>query len=310
MTTPPRGVDVTIRARLEAGGSVKGIARELGVTEWRVRCAKRSATTRLAISRKPSEVRLHTVRVGKEKVQRALVLSDIHIPYHDHGALAIALHYARDYKPDIIVLNGDVLDFHEVSSHPQDKHEVITFEDELAEGRQFLRVLRHDHPRAEIHYCIGNHEDRLQRYLHGRAPELSSMPELALDRVLDLETVRIAFCDARSKVQLGPLEVFHGSIIRKDSGNSARAHMQRRGGSILMGHTHRMATVARTDRHGVSWAVENGHLSDPDPSWCSDPDWQQGFTQVEFTATDVSIRQHHIRAGRMVVDGAVYVAAG
>ena len=306
---PTTELDDVIRARVTAGQSQKSVARELGVTEWRVRTVMRSEVTRQVVRRKPKEVRLHTVhRQRLADVQRALVFSDIHIPYHDQAALAVAMAYARDCRPDVIVLNGDILDAHEVSSHPRDKHSIITFEDELSECRQFLRSLRSQHRAAVIYYTMGNHENRVERYLVNHAPDLSSLPGLSIDELLDMQACRIQFVDARGKVSLGPVEVFHGTIIRKDAGNSARGHLLRRGGSVLMGHTHRMGVIARTDRHGVHWGVENGHLSHPDPAWTVDPDWQQGFTELAWSGGTLAIRQHHIEGGRLLVDGVVYRA--
>jgi hypothetical protein len=304
----PAELDELIRARVSTGQSQKSVARELGITEWRVRCVMRGEVTRLIIRRETKEVRLHAVTASRPSSHRCMVLSDIHIPYHDKGALAIALQFAREWKPTHIVLNGDILDAHEISSHPKDKHNPITFQDEVNEVRQFLRVLRQQHKRAVIAYTMGNHENRIERYLTQQAPELSSVTSLALDELLDLQSLGIQFVDSRCKVQIGPFEVFHGSIIRKDAGNSVRGHMQRRGGSVVMGHTHRMGIVARTDRNGIHWGVENGHLSDPDPSWTHDPDWQQGFSCIEESGGLVSIRQHHICGGQLLVDGTLYTA--
>lgn len=301
-------LDELIRANVASGQSQKSVARDLGVTEWRVRCVMRSEVTRLIVRRESKEVRLRPVTKAPVDSLRCLILSDIHIPYHDHAALALAMAYARDYRPTHIVLNGDVMDAHEVSSHPKDRHGVVTFQDEVNETRQFLRVLRHQHRKANIYYTMGNHENRLERYLTQHAPELSSITGLALDALLELQAHRIVFIDARSKVQLGPFEIFHGSIIRKDAGSSVRSHMQRRGGSVAMGHTHRMAVVSRSDRNGVHWGVENGHLSAPDPAWAFDPDWQQGFSQLDVHAGVVSIRQHHIDDGHLLVDGKLYTA--
>ena len=297
-----------IRARVACGQSQKSVARELGVTEWRVRCVMRAEVTRLIVRRETKAVRLCLVTSSKVDAVRCLVLSDIHIPYHDQAALALALAYARDYRPTHIVLNGDILDAQEISSHPKDKHNPITFQDELNEARQFLRVLRHDHKAAKIVYTMGNHEHRLERYLTAHAPELASVDALALDELLELQAHGIEFVDQRCKVQIGPFEVFHGSIIRKDAGNSVRGHMTRRGGSVVMGHTHRMGIVARADRNGVHWGIENGHLSDPDPDWTHDPDWQQGFSQIDVHGDIVSLRQHHIHDGKLLVDGRLYGA--
>jgi len=299
-----------IRARIACGQSQKSVARELGVTEWRVRCVVRSEVTRLIVRREAKDVRLH--QIAKERVQtiRCLILSDIHIPYHDQSALAFALAYAKDYEPTHIVLNGDIIDAQEISSHPKDKHNPITFQDEVNEARQFLRVLRHQHKKATIVYTMGNHEHRLERYLTAHAPELASVDALALDELLELREHRIEFVDQRCKVSIGPFEVFHGSIIRKDAGNSVRGHMTRRGGSVVMGHTHRMGIVARTDRNGIHWGIENGHLSDPDPDWTHDPDWQQGFSQIDVHGDTVSLRQHHIHDWRLLVDGTLYLSRG
>jgi len=299
-----------IRARIACGQSQKSVARELGVTEWRVRCVMRSEVTRMIVRRETKQVRLHEVTVSPVVTMRCLILSDIHIPYHDQGALAVALSYARDYQPTHIVLNGDIIDAQEISSHPKDKHNPITFQDEINEARQFLRVLRHDHRKAKIVYTMGNHEHRLERYLTAHAPELASVEALALDELLELQAHGIEFVDQRCKVQIGPFEVFHGSIIRKDAGNSVRGHMTRRGGSVAMGHTHRMGIVAKTDRNGVHWGIENGHLSDPDPDWTHDPDWQQGFSQIDVHGEFVSLRQHHITRGFLLVDGKLYLSRG
>ena len=49
------------------------------------------------------------------KAKRVLVLSDIHIPYHSLEALTSCFDYARKEKPDAVLLNGDVLDFFQLS---------------------------------------------------------------------------------------------------------------------------------------------------------------------------------------------------
>lgn len=302
-------IDELIRVRAAQGEPQKAIARDLGVTEWRVRTVLRAQLTATVVRRGTKEVRLHTVSAKPPRfLCRVAVLSDIHIPYHDHGALGIAMQFLREWKPSVIVLNGDILDAHEVSSHPKERHNVVTFQDEIDEVRQFLRVLRHDHSEARICYTMGNHENRIERYLTNHAPELSSVTSLSLCTLLDLPELRIEFFDARQKVCLHGVEFFHGSIIRKDAGNSVRAHVAKRGGSVVMGHTHRMATVARRDKHGASWGVENGHLSNPDPTWCLDPDWQQGFTTLELTDDAVAIQQRVIDGGRMLADGKLWTA--
>ena len=304
----PAELDELIRVRVALGESQKSVAKDLGVTEWKVRLVVRQQLTETVIRREAKAVRLHAVKVSAAKAERVLVLSDVHIPYHDHGALAVAMAFAKAWKPTLVVLNGDILDAHQISTHPKNASNVITFQDEINEVRQFLRAIKRDHSKARIVYTMGNHEDRLERYLVNHSPELSSVQRLSLCELLDFAEIGIEFIDKRSKLRVGPVEIFHGTAVRAHAGNSVRAHMLRRGGGVVMGHTHRMATIARTDRHGVHWGVENGHLSDPDPSWTLDPDWQQGFTTIEVVGGLVSIVQRHITDGRLLADGKLWTA--
>src|SRR5574343_137762 len=41
---------------------------------------------------------------------RIFVMGDIHIPFQDTAALRLALEFCHEYQPDIILLNGDILD--------------------------------------------------------------------------------------------------------------------------------------------------------------------------------------------------------
>lgn len=298
--------DRQIEQMLDDGVPTKTIARHLGVTEWKVRTFARARIGGIRLAPKP-KVELHDVKTKQLAVERWVVLSDVHVPYHDRGAVAVVMAYLRDLQPAGIVLNGDILDFHEISSHPKQPGQV-SFEDECNAGRAFLRAIVAQHDGARIVYTMGNHEHRIERYLTAHAPELCSVGRLSLCELLDLEELGVEFLDRRTKLQLGGLEIFHGSIVRVGAGMSAKAHATRRGGSVLMGHTHRQAVLARTDKHGTHYAIENGHLSDPDPEWTQDPDWQQGFTELLVTGDSAQIRQHAVRDGVLRVDGVEYRA--
>lgn len=295
--------------KLSEGGSNKSVAKDLGMSEWQIRTIRRKSATHTVQRRVHNSIRLSKVTAGKSEVSKAIVLSDIHIPEHDQQALGIALEYMQSVMPDIIVLNGDILDNINTSRFPRDPHMIETFADELEETRAFLDLINKRHPKAKKYYVVGNHEVRIEKYLYDRAPALSSLPELSIDRLLQLEEKGYVYVDGSDKVKLGNLEVFHGEIVRKDSGASARSHMNKRGGSVLIGHVHKLGATYRTDRWGTHMAIENGHLSRPDPDYTVDPDWQQGFTEVHFTSKgDFSVRQHHILNGRLIVDGKVYRA--
>ena len=56
---------------------------------------------------------MENVHLGKG---RYLVLSDVHIPYHDEDALTTALEWGLNNDVNTIILNGDIMDCYPVSS--------------------------------------------------------------------------------------------------------------------------------------------------------------------------------------------------
>ena len=49
-----------------------------------------------------------------------VVISDIHFPYQDDKAIKAALDFIKTNPVDTIILNGDILDFYDVSSFDKD----------------------------------------------------------------------------------------------------------------------------------------------------------------------------------------------
>ncbi len=87
-----------------------------------------------------------------------LLLSDIHVPYHNIQALTLALKYGLENDVNTILLNGDVIDFYAISRFEKDPRK-RNFGHEVLMTRQFLQTLRKLFPHAAIYYKCGNHED-------------------------------------------------------------------------------------------------------------------------------------------------------
>ena len=98
-----------------------------------------------------------------------LVLSDIHFPYHDEEALGTAIQYGIQQQVNTILLNGDILDFYQLSRFDKDPSKP-KMQVELEQGRWFMKALRTAFPKARIYYKIGNHEERLEKWLRLKAP--------------------------------------------------------------------------------------------------------------------------------------------
>ena len=93
-----------------------------------------------------------------------LVMGDVHIPYHDKKVVELAIKTAKQYSVKGVLLNGDILDCHELSRFdktPDDPR----YTTEVTMGREFLAWLHHQLPKASIVWKDGNHEERTINYL-------------------------------------------------------------------------------------------------------------------------------------------------
>ena len=101
------------------------------------------------------------------------------------------LEFCKDEQPDIIVLNGDIVDFYELSSFDKNPQRLFNLQDEIDQCRNFLRKLRFVCKSSKIVYILGNHEDRLRKVLWKDAKSLSSLRSLKFEELLGLEKLKI-----------------------------------------------------------------------------------------------------------------------
>lgn len=162
-----------------------------------------------------------------------VVLSDIHFPYHDDKALKAVYKFLEQHPVDTIILNGDILDFYDVSSFDKDPSRINSLQKEIDMSNKFFSKLRKLHT-GRIVFIAGNHDgDRLERYLK-KHPELYSLNALKIDKLLNLDEYNIDF--HRDEFRLGPLKIIHGDIIRKFSAYTARAELEKHDTSGISGH--------------------------------------------------------------------------
>ena len=110
-----------------------------------------------------------------------LVLSDIHIPFHEPKPLEAAIQWGQANKVSGVFLNGDILDCSAVSYWPTAKRD---FNKEIEAGIDFFDFLKKEFPKGEIIYKPGNHEYRLPRLFVSKVPELCETPYAAMETVM------------------------------------------------------------------------------------------------------------------------------
>lgn len=212
-----------------------------------------------------------------------LVFGDVHFPFHSRKALIGLGASIRALDPDRVDVAGDLLDCTSLSSKffdlPTDRR-VWTIDTELTMARKFLALLREHCPHADIHLHEGNHESRLTRWLGHRGREIRGVVA-PLPTLLGCEGLDIHWHSYGTLARVGGIAVTHGSVIRKDSGGSAKCQYQQYGCSLIMGHTHRGGSYYFTDATGTHTAYENFCLCDLKPHYVvGTPNWQQGWSVI------------------------------
>jgi len=239
-----------------------------------------------------------------KSIKRALILSDIHIPYQDDEALFAALEYGNEHEADCIILNGDTVDFHAISRHEKNpnKRDVAY---ELDCLKVFLKGLRGMFPKALILYKIGNHDLRLEKYLMLKAPELLAISDFKLSDLCKFNELNIHEIQSMQYIYAGKLPILHGHELPMKSGGDNPANLSKKqlGKQAMFGHFHK-TTVAngREFDKGMSYQIySTGCLCDLYPDYLPINQWNHGFAFVSLKPSG----EYHVK-NLTVVNGVIY----
>lgn len=181
-----------------------------------------------------------------------LLISDLHIPYHDINAVTIALEYGVRNKVNTIFINGDLIDNAQVSRFERDMNKRSPRE-EFDATKQFLRSLRAIFPDAWIYWLKGNHCIRWEKFLAQKASEIWDDPYFHLEQRLRLNEERVTILDDKVLVKAGKLSISHGHHIFKgifSPVSPARGAYMKAKQSIIVGHLHRSSHHPEVDLDG------------------------------------------------------------
>jgi predicted phosphodiesterase len=192
------------------------------------------------------------------KLEKVLIIPDVHVPNHDPRCWSIVMNVARLWKPDHCVLLGDFIDNYSVSAWPKDPDRLTTLKYEIAHAREMIDELDALKIRRMI-YCEGNHETRLARFVASKAPELHGVTP----------KIQQLLCPKRWRwipyghfARIGKLHFMHD--VGHAGPNAARQSVAAFGGSIIFGHTHRAATHYESSVNGDRHVGQTmGWIGDP-----------------------------------------------
>lgn len=182
-------------------------------------------------------------------------------------------------KPDYVVLNGDICDFPQISSHhkigwetrPTLKSELEAVQDRLAEIEKVAG-------NAKLIRTIGNHDSRFDSRLSHFSPEYEGIMGTRLSDHLPRWTETWAIrvngeCQIKHRWHNGIHATYNNTL--------------KSGISIVTGHLHSLKVTPWTDLRGDRYGVDTGTLADINsPQFhymeATSRNWRSGFAVLTF----------------------------
>lgn len=201
------------------------------------------------------------------------------VPLHDLKAINVAMEFIKDFKPDHVILGGDILDCGPISHHRKGNTGQLEGLRLLADAKDCRRVIIEPLEKqipGRLIYHIGNHEDWL-------ADLTDEWP--ALEGIVDIQS--LLKLDPKWEVipqggasKLGKITFIHGDTV-KGGQNQAMAAVSNYERNIRMGHFHTFQMATKTTP-----IDQNGHTGIAVPCLCkkghmygggAPNKWMQGF---------------------------------
>ena len=233
-----------------------------------------------------------------------MIIGDAHYPFQDNKAINIMLKIHQHCRPEEVVLNGDMLDFAELSHFTRDKLKDKPIKESIEEACGLIKKLQRY---STVIYHVGNHEARLQKYLLSNAPEVEHL--LKFDKLINneldtpIEIVENIGRDTMAKYFDDQLLVGHFNKALKNSAYTAKALVEQYKMNIVQGHTHRLGVYYTTGAKETLIGIEGGCLCQIRPSYVNLPDWQSGLLMAR---DHQNIEMIYINEGRALYRGKVY----
>ncbi len=287
---PPTANERKLAAAYEKIGKLKGEVKELKhdrlILNKSLENARKTSRPRIVSKAPPRRKKSDWVRV---------IITDTHGSKCDGPAFQAALSDIKALDPDEIVHLGDAVDCggflaeHHTLGFVAESH--YTYEQDIESANAQFDALQQAAPRAKFHLMEGNHERRVETWAITKAfrgavdgeflknricPEkLLHLKERGIPYYRENEFIKGA--SVPGWLKLGKCWFVHGISTAK---HAASVHVQKCGGNVVYGHTHRPDTAfISTPQNGSVGAWNPGCLSVLQPMWqhTRPTDWGHGY---------------------------------
>jgi hypothetical protein len=158
-------------------------------------------------------------------------------------------------------------------------------------------------PDQTIFFMVGNHEERLEKYMRVKAPELLDCEAFKMEELLDLNALGIHVIKDKQVVKAGDLTLMHGHEFGRGSGGAfpARSLMNKAHTSAICGHWHRPSDFAVNDVQGNTIrSYSTGCLCELHPEYMPLNNWQHGCAVITVEDGSAHVQNLRIKDGEVI----------
>lgn len=220
---------------------------------------------------------------------KAIIAADFHVPTYDEKSLKEYLTYIKLNKHDKIIIAGDFLDLYAISKFDSAPSRADDLQWELTIAKEILQKIR-DISDKEIIYIVGNHEERMEKFLsRGKNKALYNLGCLKIENLLDFQKYKITKINDIYNLNKNWI-VTHGSKCGVSAAQGEALSYMKSG---ISGHTHRELTFKRkfldelvewhtlpcmADISQAHYAAKFRHA------------WNNGFAKVEYDNYNANVK--------------------
>jgi len=212
---------------------------------------------------------------------RVVVFSDAHFwPGEVTTAYKALLMIIKEFKPKVVVANGDIFDGSQASRHARIGWEnTPSVKEELEACIEMMEGIEKASVGAELIWTLGNHDARFETFLSAQTSMYEGVSGFTLKDHFPFWKPCWSFW------------VNEDTCIKhrwKGGFGAGRANTVNSGVNIVTGHTHNLAVQPFTDYNGTRYGVQTGCLADPNGeqfmAYTEDnpKDWRSGFALLSF----------------------------
>lgn len=276
-----------------------GISKKYGITERKVYERKLAIQKQLGIVLSSPTKGGHVQQLDKHPASVSLGIQDGHVligsdSHYWPGVVSTAhnafLEFCREFKPKVVIKNGDEADFPSISRHAPiawENRPKVT--EEIDNLKAMLSEIEKVSPKSRHIWPLGNHDGRFETRLATVAPEYAGVHGVHLkDNFPKWEPCWAAFINSDVVVK-----------HRFKSGMHApHNNTMWAGRTILTGHLHSLKVMPLSDYNGTRWGVDCGTIADPyGPQFYNYTElnplnWRSGFILLTFAKGKLMWPEH------------------